>query len=357
MENPSLQLTRERLLDLDQIANIAAGAMSIGEVYDAIDLIVGRLIPNDGLILNLLEPDRTLFRVVLRTGITPQNRAPGEAYDVSGTVFEALVTSETPVRVTARTIGEATSKYLGLEGAFRAGYRSWLGVSLFSHGVAIGGLHIQRTRPDPFSDFDVDLLRRVAIHVGATSGKHEVLKQREADRVRDQVLVEVGKILALTNSVQYAVDQTAVALRAAMPVDRLVVSIWNPTSQSMRDVARWGLDVPGWDEIIDKPSKVLSPAHFDLDRPFMIVSTRTIMEADEEANPALFYGRQAGLVSMLVASMVEDRKRTGNISVRSITEHAYSARDARLFQEIASQFTHYLSARSARISERTAVQQ
>jgi len=89
----------------------------------------------------------------------------------------------------------------------------------------------------------------------------------------------------------------------------------------------------------------------------MIVSTRTIMEADEEANPALFYGRQAGLVSMLVASMVEDRKRTGNISVRSITEHAYSARDARLFQEIASQFTHYLSARSARISERTAVQQ
>jgi len=348
-------LTRAELLDLERIASISAGSLSIEPVYDAVDHIVGRLIDNDGLILNLLESDGTRFTVSVRTGSTPTNRTPGQTYELKGTVLESVVNSAAPVRATAESTEDAVARFPGLEGAYKTGYRSWLGVPLFAHGKLIGGLHVQRSAPIPFSDQDVDLLQRVAVHVGATTGKHRSLSDRNAQMAHDQILLEVGRILARTNDLEQAVDETAKALCNVMSVDRFVVSMWSEHTQSMIDLERWGMDIPIWDNLVNKPNRVLDSSHFDLNKTVMIVPTRTILEANIDEQPALKHAADVGLVSMMVAALIEDQHRSGNISIRSTESNAYSDDNARLFQEIAAQFTHYLAAHKAREAESQAV--
>jgi len=349
------QLTRAELQDLERIASISAGALLIDEVHDAVDHIVGRLIQNDGLILNLLDADKSSFTVVVRTGTAPTNRVPGQTYQLQGTVLESVIKSEAPIRAVAESSDEAVNKFPGLKGPYKTGYRSWLGVPLFAHGEIIGGLHIQRTQSVAFSDRDVDVLQRIAIHVGATTGKHQLISLREMEKKRDEVLVEIGKVLAQTNDVDQAVNETALALGSVMSVDRFVVSIWNPRTQSMIDLARWGMDIPVWDDLVNKPSRVLNRSHFDLNKTVLIVPSQNILKANKSDQPALAYGANAGLKSMMVAALVEESHRSGNISVRSTTPDAYSEADTRLFQEIAAQFTHYLGAQIAREAEQEAV--
>jgi signal transduction histidine kinase len=348
-------LSRTELLDLERIASISAGSLSIEPVYDAVDHIVGRLIDNDGLILNLLESDGTRFTVSVRTGNTPTNRTPGQTYNLKGTVLESIVDSSAPIRATAESSEDAIVRFPGLEGAYKTGYRSWLGVPLYAHGELIGGLHVQRSAPIPFSDHDVELLQRVAVHVGATTGKHRSINDRDRQMAHARVLLEVGRILTQTNDLKQAVVETAQALKNVMPIDRFVVSMWNDHTQSMIDVERWGMDIPVWDDLVNKPNKVLDSSHFDLEKTVMVVSTQTILEASIGDQPALKYAADVGLVSMMVAALVEERHRSGNISVRSTQTNAYNDDSARLFQEIAAQFTHYLAAHKAREAERHAV--
>ena len=62
-----LQLTKAQLQDLERIASISDGALSIDDLYDAVNHIVRRLIHNDGLILNLLDPNKSKYTVAVRT--------------------------------------------------------------------------------------------------------------------------------------------------------------------------------------------------------------------------------------------------------------------------------------------------
>ena len=350
----SVHLSREQLVELDKLATVSASALAMDDVYEFVDDAVARLIPNDGLILNNLNKDGSTFTVALRTGPMPPNRVPGQTSPLAGTTVEALINTKEPIRLTANTLDEATRAFPGLELPFKTGFRSWLGVPLFALGEPIGGLHVQRMEPEPFTDQEVDILQRVATYIGSTTWKHQIIEAHDTEHARHEALLEIGSLLARTHSIQEAVAALPALLNIVMPVDRFVVSLWSEESQSMVDVARWGAAIPGWDELMNKPSQVLSPAHFDLNNPVMIVSSDRIREATVDDQPGLAYAREAGLESMMVASMIEEEKRTGNISVRAKRIEAYDSDAAEFFREVASLFTYYVAAQNAREIERHA---
>lgn len=352
-----LHLSREHLTELDKLAAIAASAISIDEVYEFVSDALNKLVPNDGLILNLVDIDRSEFSIALRTGLTPNERRPGQTHALDGSMVAAVVESQQPIQVTATTLEEATGNYPGLVHAFNSGYRSWLAVPLYAMGEIIGGLHVQRLTPVGFTDQEVDTLQRVATYVGATTGKHQMIVAREAETQRHQTLVEISMALARTNDLQRAVEEIARLLSKIMPVDRFVVSFWSEESESMIDVALWGTPIPGWDDLRNKPSRVLSPDHFDLSKPVMIVPTEQIASADIESQPGLAYAAKAGLNSMIVASMIEEEKRTGNISARTKVCDAYSADHAEFFQQVGLQFSHYVGEQIARQKESEATRE
>jgi signal transduction histidine kinase len=281
----------------------------------------------------------------------PTNRVPGHTYPLNGSVLEAVVESQAPVRATADSIEDAIRQFPGLAGPYETGYRSWLGVPLFALGEIIGGLHIQRAKPTPFAVNEIDILQRVAMHIGATAGKHNLIRKSKAENSRRNALLGIGKILGRTNDIEQAVAETASVLDSILPVDRFVVSLWSEESQSMVDMARWGVEIPEWDRLRDKPFKTLSSDHFNLDNPVMIVPTRTILDADHTSQPGLAYAAGVGLKSMIVASLIEDQRRTGNISARSFQADAYTPEDAVFFQEVGSLFTQYVAARIAQQAE------
>lgn len=352
-----MEFSVEQYKALENLAVLTAQSNEVEDVYSELASIVEAIIPNEGMIFNLLTPSRDRFTVQVRTGALPPNREVGQSYDLKGTFVEQVVSSGSWQSESFAIAEELEKAGVGLMHTFQMGYRSWLAVPIVANQEIIGTLHVQRKNTERFTADDAEFLERVAIHVGATASKHRLAEEHRLAYERSDAVLAVGKILSEISELSESIDRTAEVISQTLPVDRFVVSSYDPESEGSTDLGIWGVAIPEWDSMEEKSLRVHSPSHFSTDDRARIVPTDVILSAEPESQPGLAYGAKAGLVSMMSSSLFVGGLFRGTISVRSKRPHAYDEVDLVFLQEIAAQLNQYIAAEEARDSERVAIRE
>ncbi len=355
--NRAMDFSFEQYKALENLAVLTAQSNDVEDVYTELASIVEVIIPNEGMIFNLLTPSRHQFVVQIRTGDIPATREVGQSYDLKGTFVDQVVSSGEWQTESFTNAEDLVKTRPGLRPAFDVGYRAWLAVPVFAESELIGTLHVQRKQSGLFTEDDAAFLGRVAVHLGSTVHKHRLVEvHRLADERSDAVLA-VDKILSEISELSESIDLTAEVISQSLSADRFVVSSYDPETERSTDIGIWGVAIPEWDSMEEKPLRVHAVSHFSTDDRARIVPTDVILSAEAETQPGLAYAAKAGLVSMMSCSLFVGGLFRGTISVRSKRPHAYDEVDLVFLQEIAAQLNQYIAAEEARESERVAIRE
>ncbi len=160
------QTERQAALENEALANISriiSSSLDIDNVYQRFAQEVSKLIPFDGLAMNIIDHEAQTFTLITSTDV--RGRRPREVYPLAGTATEEAARLRHPLMAQMDDVNELKLRLPGLAPLIDAGFNSFLVTPLISHGCVIGSLGFHRWQVNGFSEREAAIAERVAVQI------------------------------------------------------------------------------------------------------------------------------------------------------------------------------------------------
>ena len=176
------QLRAREYRILASIGQIISLSPDIGEVYERFTQQVGQLIPFDRIAINQLHAEHQALTGAYVEGVEVPGRRAGDTFPLKGTLTEAVIYSPPGLLLQGQTENYLAAQFPGLLPEFQAGLRSFLSVPLLARGHPEGGLNLRSSKPNAYSQRDLNLLAAVGAQIaGAIANARLYQRAKQAE--------------------------------------------------------------------------------------------------------------------------------------------------------------------------------
>jgi PAS domain S-box-containing protein len=224
------------------------------------------------------------------------------------------------------------SKFPGVESHLRDGVKSTLLAPLLVGADVIGVLSIHSDEPDAYTQYHVELCRRVASVVASAVANSSLLKAAENDARERGLLAEIGRLFSSSLEIDELCKTLAEPFRQLVPYDRFMIA----TYEREHDVwiTRYEAGMPAPQAVLDGPYDDREPVRRLLDTR----STLVIRDHDDSNQEFRFSDYPtAGLRSSLFVPIVAKDRVVGTIMVHSSEQNFFHQRRVDLGEQVARQ--------------------
>jgi formate hydrogenlyase transcriptional activator len=335
----ALRKSEERKRILLEINNAIITNLTQEALHHAICDALRTVLPVDGALLTLYEPERDTLRIIalekdwnldfFRVG-TEMNRTGshhGWVFDHQRPLFRRDLATEWQYPIEQRLLD--------------TGLRSLCIAPLMLEGKSIGTLGIGSHRANQYSAADAEFLCEVAGQVALAAanmkayeqiGVLNVKIQRTAERLRS--ILEVNNAIITNLTEDALLRSVSDAVRALISFDRCAITLYQPETDTLRFLAVEGVLHSDYFQPGLQIGRTETSAGwvFDHQQPLL---RRNLEEEQQFANEQRLCVE--GLRSLCVVPLILRGKSIGTLSVVSRKKDQYSEADAQFLQEVAAQ--------------------
>ena len=175
----------------EEIGRAASSSPRFHEAFGPLAEAVGTVIPFDRMSIRFVDLDDGTFTEAYFAGIEIPGHEAGADVPLEGTVTEAAVRGQTPIRIGDELPEVLAARYPGAGAAFASGIRSVLVVPMAPPGRIVPTLMLASTRPKAYTDRHLDMAKRAAAGIAvplanaiANAGIQLSLQDEVAERER-----------------------------------------------------------------------------------------------------------------------------------------------------------------------------
>jgi len=148
-----------------EIGRIISSSLNIEDVYEQFATEAHKLIPFDGIAINMINHKEGTVTVPYVAGINVPRCQPRDAFPLEGSVTGEVAYKRAGLIIRISDKDDFRDRFHTLLTAFDTGLRSVLAVPLISKDQVIGAIHFRSTRPKAYSDRDLKLAENIASQI------------------------------------------------------------------------------------------------------------------------------------------------------------------------------------------------
>jgi len=149
---------------LAEIGEIISSSLNIEEVYERFAEEARKLIPLDGIAINIINYKEKAISIPYVSGIGVPGCQPGDILPLAGSLTGEVARTSSTTVVQTEDRNELQDRFPTLLKAFDTGFRSIMGVPLISGDKVIGAIHFRSIKLNTYSDQN---LIRLAENIGS----------------------------------------------------------------------------------------------------------------------------------------------------------------------------------------------
>lgn len=307
------QLKEQR--DLIEIGRAANSTLNLNELFERVTETLRPYIDFDRLAVSLFQPNGELTRGYV-TGTGAEN------IDAGSHVIPSLEPME---RATDGSLKiSESSEHIHAGGTMdQLGLKSWAEAKINGPQGHIGFLSIRSTRPNAYTEDDVERLRKAAELIAPAITNATLFAQTSAEQKLHEAQAEIGRIIASTLDIAEVYPQVTDIIANVIPFDRFsVISVDVKTGINQINYVS-GIEMDGQQPgaTTAVPKSALS---FILEHRLPIVVDQTIVDRFPILQAYVDLGASHGLHSWFIAPLIWKGTIIGQLAFRSKDQNAYT---------------------------------
>jgi PAS domain S-box-containing protein len=172
----SQKLSQENKI-MARIGRIIGSTLNIDEVYESFAGEVKKLIPFDGLAINIINQQAGLVSVPFVFGPEVAGCQKGEVFPLQGSVTGEVLRIRSGLISHFEDRREIKTRFPALFKGYEQGLRSVIVVPLISKDSAIGTMHIRSTTSHRYSTRELELAERVGLQISGAIENARIFKE------------------------------------------------------------------------------------------------------------------------------------------------------------------------------------
>ena len=205
-EKDAKRLAQENAI-VAEIGRIISSTLNIEEVYERFAGEACKLIPFDGIAINIVNHNDGTVTVPYVSGIDVPGCQPGDIFPLEGSVTGEVMRMHSGMIIQTKDRKELQTCFPTLLTAFDTGLRSVITVPLISKDQVIGAIHFRSTKPNAYSDQNLKLAENIAFQVaGAIANAQLFIERKRAGEARRQSEEKYRTILENIEEGYFEVD-------------------------------------------------------------------------------------------------------------------------------------------------------
>ncbi len=173
---------------LAEIGRTISSTLNVNEVYEPFAELVRRLIPFERIVITIADPDNRTITTAYVSGSDIADRRPGDVADLANSLTQEVMQRRSGLLIQTEDSPEAEDafrrRFTAPLPAFMAGFRSFLSVPLVSQDQVIGALHLESTKPQAYTQRDLNLAESVGAQISGAIANARLYEQLEIQRER-----------------------------------------------------------------------------------------------------------------------------------------------------------------------------
>ena len=347
-EEEAKRLAQENAI-VAEIGRIISSTLNLEEAYERFAGEVRKLIPFDGIAINIINHGEGTITVPYVSGVSLPGCQPGDVLPLAGSVTGEVMRTRSSL-VIQRGDKNEQAQFPTLSTAWEMGLQSLVVVPLISKDRVIGAIHFRSAESNTYSDRDLKLAETIGSQIaGAVDNaqlfnerkRAEEALQRSEEQARllaqeNAIVAEIGRIVSSTLNISEVYEHFAEQVRKLISFDRININLIDHETRTAISAYSSGKGVKGrqigdvyllegtaMDELIRTHSGlVLHPDdQVELERRF----------------PGLVPSFQAGHRSMMVVPLISKGNVIAGLYFGSTKCHFFNDRDLRLAELIGAQ--------------------
>ena len=328
---------------LAEIGRVISSSLDIDEVYPRFAEEVGKLLPFDRIVINLVDVEHGMGYPSYIVGTDVSGRRIGAHSPIDGTIMGEAIRKQSSVLIQGDDANDINTRFPRTAPVYEAGLRSFLSVPLISGDAVIGTLNIRSQEANAYTQRDVNLAERIGNQIAgaiANSLLYSELKGVEETRERlaheNAVLAEIGKIISSSVNIDEVYPRFAEEVRKLIPFDRIVIGL----ADFERGISRvsYALGTEISDRRIGSivPLEGTATGRVIETRSTLLVQENEVADSTEQSYTTTHRYR-AGLRTFLSVPLISGNEAIGVLNLHSTKPNAYIQRDAELAERIGNQ--------------------
>ena len=163
-EEVTKRLAQENAI-MAEIGRIISSTLNIEEVYERFAEEAHKLIPFDGIAINIINHKEGTVTVPYVSGIAVLGCQPRDIFPLEGSVTGEVMRMHSGLIIQTKDRNELKTRFPTLLTAFDTGLRSVIAVPLISKDQVIGAIHFRSTKPNAYSDQNLKLAENIASQI------------------------------------------------------------------------------------------------------------------------------------------------------------------------------------------------
>ena len=186
-----------------EIGRIISSTLDIEEVYERFAEETHKLIPFDGIAINIINHRDGTVTVPYVSGVAVPGCQPGDVLPLEGSVTGEVERTRSGFITQTEDKKELQAKFPTLLTAFNAGLRSVIAVPLISKDQVIGAIHFRSAKSKAYSDQDLKLAESIGSQIaGVIANAQLFIERKQAEQaLRSERDKFRGMLLAINDGV------------------------------------------------------------------------------------------------------------------------------------------------------------
>jgi PAS domain S-box-containing protein len=177
-ERKSRLLAQENAI-VANIGRIVSSTLNPEEVYDRFAEEVRKLIPFDGIAINIIHHRKGTVTVPYVSGITVPGCQPGDTFPLEGSVTGEITRTRSSMIIPIENLDDLQSLFPTLVGAFNVGLQSVMAVPLVFKDQIIGAIHFRSFKTNTYSEQDLRLGESIASQIAGAIANAQLFAERK----------------------------------------------------------------------------------------------------------------------------------------------------------------------------------
>ncbi len=201
-EETAKRLAQENAI-IAEIGRIINSSLNIEEVYEQFAEVVRKLIPFEGIAINIINHKESVLTVPYVSGKGAPGCQPGDILPLEGSVTGEVIRKRSGLTIQTENRDALQDRYPTLLTAFDAGLRSVMVVPLISKDQVTGTIHFRSAKLNAYSEQDLKLAESVASQIaGAIANVQLFTEHKQTEKaLRSERDKFRGMLLALNDGV------------------------------------------------------------------------------------------------------------------------------------------------------------
>ena len=177
-EEEAKRLAQENAI-VAEIGRIISSTLNIEEVYDRFAGEARKLIPFDGIAINIINPREGTNTVPYVSGTSVPGCQPGDVLSLAGSVTGEVMRTRSGLVIQTGDNNELQTRFPTLLTAWGTGLRSLVVVPLISKDRVIGAIHFRSVKSNNYSERDLKLAETIGSQIAGAVANAQLFNERE----------------------------------------------------------------------------------------------------------------------------------------------------------------------------------